>query len=106
MRATTAPRARCARLSPRARLQVGASLLTTGVVLAALHLVVDGPFVVAVLGLLCIASGSSMIGTQLQRRSVERDRLARERRIAVQRRPWPGTDGGSGEDPGPRDDQE
>lgn len=105
MRGTAAPRARYARFSPRARLQIGASLLTAGVVVAALHLVMDGPFVAAVLGLLCVASGSSMIGTQLQRRSVERDRLARERRIAVQRRPWPGTDAGSGEDPGPRDDQ-
>jgi len=104
MRATTAARERFARLSPRARLQIGASLLAAGIVVAALHLVVDGPFVTAVLGLLCVGTGSSMIGTQVQRRGVEQDRSAREQRIAVQRRPWPGADGGPGDTPGPCDD--
>ena len=99
MRATAALRERYARLTARGRVRLGSSLIAAGIVITVVYLVLDGPVVAFVVATVCVSTGSSLVGTEYQRRGVEQDRQARERRIAEQRRPWPGSEAGPGNDP-------
>lgn len=97
MSTTTPLRERYAQLSPRARVRLGALLFAVGVGVTVLYIFFDGPVAAWFLGLTCVTFGASMMGTELRRRGEEQDRQARERRIAEQRRPWPGSEGHQGE---------
>jgi multisubunit Na+/H+ antiporter MnhG subunit len=81
-------------------MRIGASLIIAGFVVVALFALLDGPVVAYVLAVACASTGGSMVGSEIRRRGVEQDRQARERRIAAQRQPWPGSEARPGDDRG------
>lgn len=70
------------RMSSRALLRVGGSLVVVAFAYTILSAMLDWPTIAWVPAVLCIVIGAPMLGTEFRRRGIEEDRQTRERRLA------------------------